>query len=195
MFTGIIEDTGKIISIRKGKNYLLTIKTSLDGIEVSHSISVNGVCLTVVEVKRKLFSVEAVGETIEKTTMKEWHSGLYVNLERAMRGDTRFGGHLLMGHVDCKGRVEDIRRKGGEYVFKISFPEEFKNFVVEKGSIGVDGVSLTPTGVSHNSFEVHIVPYTYSHTNFPFIKVGDSVNIEFDIIGKYIVNYIKSLNI
>ena len=191
MFTGIVEDKGKIIAISRGKNIRIKIQTKLNEIKVSDSVSVEGICLTVTEKTTHTFTVEAIKETAKRTTLKIWKTGDYVNLERAMIMNGRLDGHILLGHVDSIGKITKIERKEGEFIYTIKFDKQFKKYVVPKGSIGINGVSLTIGEMEDNTIKVHIIPYSYENTTFKKLKKGDQVNIEFDIIGKYIVTSLE----
>jgi riboflavin synthase len=189
MFTGIIEEIGKVEQISiSGGNLLLKIKAptvSVD-LKLGDSININGACQTVIESGKGFFVVEAVAETLKRTNLNQLRIGDSVNLERALRASDRLGGHLVTGHVDFVGQIKSIIQKGESHIFEFSYPEEYKNHFVEKGSVAIDGISLTVVDVSDNSFTVSVIPFTTKSTTIGTKGIGDSVNIETDLIGKYI---------
>jgi len=192
MFTGIIETVGEINQlIRKDENLHLEIKNPLaQELKIDQSVSHNGVCLTVVEVKEGSYVVTAIKETLEKTNLKYLKEGSLVNLERAMKLGDRLDGHIVQGHVDGIATCSNIQDANGSWVFTFKYNDlEFST--VEKGSITVNGVSLTVVNSKQSAFSVAIIPYTYENTNFKELKIGDKVNLEFDIIGKYVKNLMK----
>ncbi len=194
MFTGIIEEVGKVKSIvQKGKARIFAISSRklLDEINVSDSVSVNGVCLTVFEKSKDSFKVEAVEETIKKTNLGELKIGDPVNLELALKLGERLGGHIVQGHVDTTGMIKSIKKLENSWIFEIKFPPEFRKYLIPAGAIAVDGISLTVAGLDRDKFKVSIIPYTFDNTNLKFRKVGDKVNLEFDLFGKYIENFFK----
>jgi len=189
MFTGIIEDVGTIAAIRKlGGRWEFTINTGLDpdSLRVGDSISVDGVCLTVVARGGSAFGADASLETLGVTTLKDKSPADLVNLERAMKADSRFGGHLVLGHVDGIGRVAGVSRAGDSIRLEIEVPPEISTYVVRKGSIAVDGVSLTVNEERDKRFVLNIIPYSQLKTTIGSKAVGDQVNIEVDIIGRYV---------
>lgn len=193
MFTGIIEETGQIRSLIKagdGVEISITAKKVLSDLKVDNSISVNGVCLTVVRRTKNSFMIQAVKETLKKTSLGSLQAGSKVNLERAVSLNERLGGHLVQGHVDTTGRVTKIQTLKTSWMYTISFPQKFRKYLISVGSIAVDGTSLTVARLRKKDFTVAIIPYTYDHTLFSEYKVGSRVNLEFDIIGKYIENLI-----
>lgn len=195
MFTGIIEEIGKIQTVTKIGNSLrlrIGVKKLADGMKLGDSLSVNGACLTVVNLGRDFFEVDAVEETVRKTNLGLLTNGSFVNLERARKFDDRIDGHIVQGHIDTTGKIERIITAQVSKLFYISFPPQFNIFVVSKGSIAVDGISLTIVDVESNIFSVSIVPFTIENTTLKFRKVGDIVNLEFDIIGKYVTNYLRN---
>jgi riboflavin synthase len=189
MFTGIIEEIGKIDKISsRGGNQLLTIKApkvSAD-LKIGDSIDINGACQTVIEVSDAGFVVEAVEETLKRTTLGRLASGDRVNLERALRASDRLGGHLVSGHVDFMSRIRSASEKNQSWLFEFEIPREYQTQFVEKGSVAVDGISLTVVKVLKDSFTVSIIPFTIKETVLGQRKVGDTVNIETDLIGKYV---------
>ncbi|MGH7790805.1 MAG: riboflavin synthase [Thermodesulfobacteriota bacterium] len=190
MFTGIVEDVGKVKEIRtKAKEVVFTIQVkNIDAGEIAlgESIAVNGTCLTVISSGKNNFTVEASHETLKRTSLSGLKVGSKVNLERAVKLGGRLGGHIVNGHVDGIGKVDSIEKRGKSIEIWFSLPEGLSKYVVEKGSIAVDGVSLTVNAVIGNRFLVNIIPYTQEATIFGELKRGDPVNIECDIIGKYV---------
>ncbi len=190
MFTGIVEDTGVVKSVeKKDRESTLTIsvgRMDLSGAALGDSIAVNGACLTVTTLDGGEFTVDASHETLSRTTLGTLAPGARVNLERALRAGDRLGGHIVNGHVDGVGRVVSKTKSGGSYVFRFSLPEELARYVVEKGSVAVDGVSLTVNSSEGNEFTVNIIPFTLAETTFDDLDAGSPVNIECDIIAKYV---------
>lgn len=188
MFTGIIEGFGKVIDLEKDQENLhLNLESSLTKeLKIDQSLAHNGVCLTVVETKADRYKVTAIQETLEKSNLGELKEGDLVNLERAMIMNNRLDGHIVQGHVDQVGFCTGVDFRGGSWFFDFEYGKYQKNITIEKGSICVNGVSLTVVNSGLNNFSVAIIPYTYEHTNFHMIQKGDSVNLEFDMIGKYI---------
>ena len=193
MFTGIIENLAKIISINKSKSNLdITLSSSLTSeFKIDQSISHNGICLTVISIDGNNYTVTAIEETINKTTINSWKKGDSVNLERAMKLGDRLDGHMIQGHIDQIGTCVDVTTKDGSWEYAIQY-EKSENLTVEKGSIAVNGVSLTVIDSKTNSFKVAIIPYTYEHTNFKTLRKGDLINLEFDILGKYLYKMSKN---
>ena len=192
MFTGIIETIGEIQQIKKdGNNIIFTIKSEISSeLKIDQSLSHDGVCLTVVETTESSHSVVAIKETALKSNVKEWVIGSLVNLERAMKLGDRLDGHIVQGHVDQTAKCTKILEESGSWYFDFDY-EESENITVSKGSISINGVSLTVVESGPGNFSVAIIPYTYEHTNFKKLNVGSTVNIEFDMIGKYIAKLIK----
>tara|TARA_Y100000996_G_scaffold388816_1_gene348689 strand:- start:2209 stop:2799 length:591 start_codon:yes stop_codon:yes gene_type:complete len=188
MFTGIIESIGKVKSISKNNsNITFTIESSLTKqLKIDQSIAHNGVCLTVVDIAENNYSVTAINETLNKTNLKNLKLGDFINLERSMKFNGRLDGHLVQGHVDQTGICKFIENQNGSWVFGFEFDAVKKNITIEKGSITINGVSLTVINSKKNSFSVAIIPYTYENTNFHKLVKGEIVNLEFDVIGKYI---------
>ena len=190
MFTGIIEEVGIIKKIKKeNQNLILDISVSfLDEIKINQSIAHNGACLTVVELFKESYRVNVVTETIQKTNITSLKEGDIINVERCLSIGSRLDGHFVQGHVDCIAQCLSIINLNGSWCFQFQYPEKYKNYIVHKGSIAINGVSLTISNIDdlNNTFEVNIIPYSFQHTNFSIIKVDDFVNIEFDIFGKYI---------
>lgn len=188
MFTGIIETLAELVHIKKEQeNVHFTFKSALTSeLKIDQSVAHNGVCLTVVAIEEDKYTVTAVEETLQVTNLGNLKVGDKVNFERCMLMNGRLDGHIVQGHVDATGKCLVKEENEGSWRFVFSYKATPQHLIVEKGSITVNGVSLTAFNVSNNSFEVAIIPYTYEHTNFHTIKIGDSVNLEFDIIGKYI---------
>ena len=188
MFTGIIETIGIIKDIQQEQENLhLTIESKITNeLKIDQSVAHNGICLTVVDINDKLYKVTAIKETIEKTTIGSWKTNNAVNLERAMILGSRLDGHIVQGHVDQIGFCKDIKEADGSWYFTFNYDSSLNNVTIEKGSITVNGTSLTVVNSKLNEFSVSIIPYTYENTVFSTIKIGDSVNLEFDVIGKYV---------
>lgn len=193
MFTGIIENLAKIDSIKKNKKNLdITLSSSLTSeFKIDQSISHNGICLTVVNINESHYTVTAIEETINKTTISKWRVGDIVNLERAMKIGGRLDGHMIQGHVDQIGQCIHVETMDGSWEYTIQY-EKSENITVEKGSIAINGVSLTVIDSRPNQFKVAIIPYTYEHTSFNKLKKYDYVNLEFDILGKYLSKMISN---
>lgn len=193
MFTGIIETLGKIHRLRKeGGNLHITVSSLItDELKIDQSVSHNGVCLTVVEKDTPNYTVTAIDETLQKTNLSELKEGQLINLERAMVMGSRLDGHLVQGHVDQTAVCNKIIRNDGSWLFTFEYDPELNNITIEKGSITVDGVSLTVVNSEKNAFSVAIIPYTYEHTRFKEYKIGSVVNLEFDVIGKYVARYLE----
>ncbi|MBZ5859149.1 riboflavin synthase [Flavihumibacter profundi] len=188
MFTGIIEAIGRIEKIEKdGTNAIFWISSPIaHELKIDQSVSHNGVCLTIDALEEERSRVTAIAETLQKTNLESWKVGDKVNLERCMLLNGRLDGHIVQGHVDCRATCIAKRDRQGSWEFRFRFPEEFAAFVIEKGSISINGTSLTIFDVSENEFTVAIIPYTYTHTTFSDTEEGTLVNIEFDLIGKYV---------
>lgn len=188
MFTGIIEAAGTVEKIkREGTNAVFYVRSTISAeLSIDQSVSHNGVCLTVTHVEDGGHWVTAIRETLQRSTLGKLAVHSEVNLERCMLNNGRFDGHIVQGHVDQTGIIQSIREEGGSWLFDIDYDPSYGNITVEKGSIAVDGVSLTCFNSRANAFSVAIIPYTYEHTNFHQLHLGDSVNLEFDIIGKYV---------
>lgn len=189
MFTGIIEEIGSIQGIQHGsQSAVLSIqcKKVLEGTQVGDSIAVNGVCLTVTELGKDGYHADVMAETLRRSSLGALRSGSRVNLERAMAADGRFGGHIVAGHIDGTGKIEEIRRDETAVWYRVSAEPEVLRYIVEKGSITIDGISLTVAAVSKNDFQVSIIPHTQANTILADRVVGDIVNLETDIIGKYV---------
>ena len=195
MFTGIIEEIGKLKSMRprgKGRRLDIAATAVLGGVTVGDSIAVNGVCLTVITFDERGFAVEAVEETMKKSTLGMLDAGAALNLERALRADSRLGGHFVQGHVDFTAEVRGIERREDSWMVEISYPRSASANIIPVGSIGVDGVSLTVAEKRDASFRVSVIPHTWDATLFHTYRKGARVNIELDMLGKYILNYLQN---
>jgi riboflavin synthase len=188
MFTGIIETLGTIQEIKKEQNNLhITVESSITNeLKVDQSVSHNGICLTVVGINHNAYTVTAIDETVQKTNIGHWKTGNQVNLERAMKLGDRLDGHIVQGHVDQVGTCIEAIETQGSWSYTFEYDPSLNNLTIEKGSITVNGVSLTVVNSKKNQFSVAIIPYTYNHTNFKEFSIGTKVNLEFDVIGKYV---------
>jgi riboflavin synthase len=188
MFTGIIESLGKIHAVEvQGTNKTFWIESSLaPSLQIDQSISHNGACLTVEEIKDNLHRVTAIEETLKKTNLGDWQAGDFVNLERCMVMNGRLDGHIVQGHVDTTAVCLQRRDLNGSWEFRFEFPKKFSHLVIEKGSISLNGTSLTIFNVKKTKFDIAIIPYTFDHTNIQSVVAGSRVNLEFDMIGKYV---------
>jgi riboflavin synthase len=189
MFTGLIEDVGKILKIsRTGASARIEVTSSfpVGEIKLGDSIAVNGICLTVVEKSMSRLAFDVSPETIERSSFSRLGPGHHVNLERALRVGDRLGGHIVSGHVDCVASIVSHRELSGNHIFEFKLPRKFARYVIEKGSVAIDGISLTVNTISDEGFSVNIIPHTALETNLQYKKPGDVVNIETDIIGKYV---------
>lgn len=193
MFTGIIESLGQVKEIDEtGTNKTFWIQSPLSHqFTIDQSIAHDGVCLTVEEVNESSHRVTAVLETLEKTALRQWTSGRTVNLEQSLLPTKRLDGHFVQGHVDTTGICEKIANKNGSFEFQFSFPEKFAPLVIEKGSISLNGISLTVFNVEKTSFTIAVIPYTFEHTNLQFLQEKEVVNLEFDMIGKYMHRHLE----
>jgi riboflavin synthase len=193
MFTGIIEATGIIRSISgEGSNKIFRISSSMDlQLRPDQSLSHDGVCLTVESVSGEDYQVTAIAETLSKTCLSQWKTGDRINLERCLQMNGRLDGHIVQGHVDTTALCVERRNQEGSWVYRFEFPEFFRNLIIEKGSIAVNGISLTCFEVTDHAFSVAIIPYTFEHTNVKEIHPDKRVNIEFDLIGKYVDRMIR----
>ena len=188
MFTGIIETLGTLVEVKKDQENLhLTVQSALTPeLKIDQSVAHNGVCLTVVSKTDSTYTVTAIQETCLKTNIESWAVGDAINLERAMLLGARLDGHIVQGHVDQTGICTEIREADGSWYYSFEYDPTLHNITIEKGSITVNGVSLTVVNSKENAFSVAIIPYTYAHTNFHAFQVGAKVNLEFDVIGKYV---------
>jgi riboflavin synthase len=189
MFTGLIEEKGELIrKIKTGEGYRFIFKASkvIDDLQVGSSISINGCCLTVVDLTDGGFTVDVIEETLKKTNLGSINVSEKVNLERPLKTDDRLGGHFVLGHVDTTGVVAEVKELSISHFMRIIFPEQFKRYLIYVGSVAIDGVSMTVAALEDNSFSVGIIPHTWKETIFSEKKPGDMVNLEFDVLGKYV---------
>ncbi len=191
MFTGIIEATGKIISIESnGSNKSFWIESSISNeLKIDQSVSHDGVCLTVEAVSSNMHRVTAIEETLIKTNLSSKQNDDEINLERCMQMNGRIDGHIVQGHVDATATCINVEEKNGSWEYLFQVPDQFKHLIIEKGSVCLNGISLTSFNIQQNIFKVAIIPYTYQHTNIHFVQKGSVVNIEFDMIGKYLARF------
>ncbi|MEQ8524118.1 riboflavin synthase [Gracilimonas sp.] len=196
MFTGIVQEIGKITDTKSLNGGGKELKISCSFASTCHedeSIAVNGVCLTVTAFDEETFTVQAVEETLRKTSTGDLEKGSPVNLERSLTLQKGIEGHLVQGHVDTTGTITEIEKEETGWLISVEYPDEFTNMIVGRGSITMEGISLTVARESDNKFTVAIIPYTWEHTNLKEKSVGDSVNLEFDVIGKYVVKYLAKI--
>ena len=197
MFTGIIEEIGtiqRISSIPGGKKLTIGCEKILSDLKVDNSVSVNGVCLTSIKVDKNSFDCEAVGETLNKTTVSTFLVGSKVNLERAVRLNDRLGGHLVQGHVNGIGEITKIVKLGDNYLLELKIPADLKKYVVDEGSIAVDGISLTVAKIINEEVQISVIPHTWENTNLSLRNTGNKVNIETDILAKYVEKILSEKN-
>ena len=195
MFTGIIEEIGtlqRVVPVSHGRRFHITAKRVLEDLKPEDSVAVNGVCLTATNIDRTTFEVTAVDETLERSTLHRLGTGQKVNLERALRVGDRVGGHWVQGHIDGTGNVVSSKRRGDGLLLTIEIPEHLIKYAVEKGSIAIDGVSLTITDVSTHRMTVSIIPYTLEHTTLGSLRIGSQVNLEVDVLGKYVERLLEN---
>jgi riboflavin synthase len=192
MFTGIIETLGTITQIvKKQSNIDFTISSNISNkLKIDQSVAHNGVCLTVIEISENTHTVTAIDETLQKTNLRDWQVGTLVNLERCMQMNGRLDGHIVQGHVDQTATCIALSETDGSWLYTFNYQSNFDHVTVEKGSICVNGISLTVVNSLNNQFSVAIIPYTFEHTNLKTVKVGSLVNLEFDIIGKYVAKLV-----
>lgn len=195
MFTGIIESIAEVVEIKQSQsNITFGFKCSFTNeLKIDQSVAHNGVCLTVVEITNDTYFVTAIAETLSKTNLGHLQVGSKVNIERCMVAGSRLDGHIVQGHVDETATLAQIDEMDGSWIFYFQYDKNSPHYTVTKGSICVNGVSLTVVESSKGSFSVAIIPYTYEHTIFQYLKVGDTVNLEFDILGKYVAQYMKNI--
>lgn len=188
MFTGIIEAMGTIETVvSNGTNKTFTVSSSISSqLTPDQSVAHDGVCLTIEQASQGIHQVTTVLETLQKTNLATWQPGSVINLERCLQLNGRLDGHIVQGHVDATARCKEIKDQDGSYLYSFEFPATFTNLVIEKGSIAINGISLTIFDVGINCFSVAIIPYTYNHTSIQKVTVGSEVNIEFDMLGKYV---------
>jgi len=196
MFTGIIEEVAKVTKLRKEQENLhITVKCGFTNeLKIDQSLAHNGVCLTVVDIKDNEYTVTAILETLEKSNLGKLEVGTDVNLERGMRLGERLDGHIVQGHVDQIATCTNIKEAEGSFYFSFEYSPEQGNPTIEKGSVTINGTSLTVVNSGHHTFDVAIIPFTMDHTNFGTMKVGDIVNLEFDVLGKYIAKLMEQRN-
>ncbi len=195
MFTGIIETTGNIVATEwQGTNAIYWVKSDISiELKIDQSVSHNGICLTVDQLQPGMHRVTAIAETLSKTAAGDWKEGHVINLERCMPMNGRLDGHIVQGHVDVTAICTEVKTLSGSWEYRFRFDKQFAALIIEKGSVCLNGISLTVFNVTNDHFTVAIIPYTYSHTNIQYVQEGSLINIEFDIIGKYIQR-IASLN-
>jgi len=193
MFTGIIEDVGIVTELKRELNNLhISIKSSITSeLKIDQSVAHNGVCLTVVEINNDEYTVTAIKETLDKTNLETLHINDRVNLERAMKLGDRLDGHIVQGHVDQTATCNNIKEENGSWVFTFNYDSKLNNITIEKGSITINGTSLTVVNSKKDGFSVAIIPYTFEHTNFNTFKIGTVVNLEFDVLGKYVARLLQ----
>ncbi|MDT3738481.1 MAG: riboflavin synthase [Candidatus Kapabacteria bacterium] len=197
MFTGLIEEIGKIMDVRSlggGRRIAVSARKIMDDLKIDDSVSINGACQTVVQIGNDYFEVEAVEETLSKTTLGKMRNGKLVNLERAAKVGDRLGGHIVQGHVDTTGTVKSIEKQMTGILVWIEIPVNYLRYVIAQGSVCIDGVSLTVAKVTNSMVMVSVIPHSWSVTTLSGLHNGDAVNIEFDIIGKYIENFVNFKN-
>ena len=189
MFTGLIEELGRVRSVEKrgeGVRLVIEARTVMEGTGEGDSIAVNGVCLTAIDVRADSFSADGSRETLQRSTLGRLRSGSVVNLERAVTPSTRLGGHIVQGHVDARGRFLSAAEHGGSWTVRIAYPQEMARYLVFKGSVAVEGISLTVAGLTDEYFEIAVIPKTWNVTNLSHLRPNDEVNLEADIIAKYV---------
>jgi riboflavin synthase len=198
MFTGIIEHLGTVDSLKlhaDGGRVTIHAPSVALNLAVSNSIAVDGCCLTIVAIDEERFSADLSAETIGKTSLREWNPGTSVNLEQPMTASKEFGGHFVLGHVDTTGRVTRLEPEGESWWYGVEVPEAFAKYIVPKGSIAIDGISLTVARWNGRIAEMAIIPFTYEHTNVGRKKIGDAVNLEGDVLGKYVERYLEARSV
>ena len=190
MFTGLVERVGRVEALRGGR---LVLDAGFEDVVIGESIAVNGVCLTVVKIDRNILEFDLSEETLSRSNLRFLKRGDYVNLERALRLSDRLGGHILQGHVDFTSPIVKLQRTGEHWSLVVEIKPGYEMYFVEKGSVGIDGISLTINKVERRFIYINVIPHTYQNTNLRFRKTGDMVNVEVDIVGKYVVNYLQRL--
>lgn len=189
MFTGLVEEKGILTEKNPtgdGFQFEIQAEKVLEDLVIGSSIAVNGCCLTVVKRTERTFSVDTIEETLNKTNLGVLKQGDKVNLERPLKADARLGGHFVLGHIDTTGKIEDIKELSNSHWMTISYPEKFNQYLIYVGSVAIDGVSMTVAELKNNSFSVGVIPHTWKETIFSEKKIGDTVNLEFDVLGKYV---------
>jgi len=197
MFTGIIEEIGTVEDIKKidgGLNFSISSPEIINEIKINDSISINGICLTVTKIKLHLFFIDAVGATITKTTINDFVKGTKINIERAMRADSRFDGHFVQGHVNGTGKIEQLKKLGENYYIQVKAPANLKKYFINEGSVAIDGISLTIANMKDDLLGFSIIPHTWKKTNLQFRKEDDMVNIEVDMLAKYVENFLNPVD-
>jgi riboflavin synthase len=195
MFTGIIEHLGTVHSLQvhpEGGRLTIHAPTVAPHLAIANSIAVDGCCLTVIELDGEQFSADLSTETLRKTSMSQWHTGTRVNLEQPMTAGKEFGGHFVLGHVDTVGRVTGLDPEGENWWYRVEVPEAFAKYIVPQGSVAIDGISLTVARWNGRVAKIAIIPFTYEHTNIQRKKIGDAVNLEGDVLGKYVERYLEA---
>jgi riboflavin synthase len=196
MFTGLVEETGKIIDIRTfdgGLEFDIQADKVMEDLVVDHSISINGACQTVIRHEKNIFTIQSIKETLEKTAFNDFEVGTTVNLERAMKADTRLGGHFVQGHVNGTGNVESIESRGENYLIGIKLHDDLYRFCIMEGSITIDGISLTIADMKDDVIYVSIIPHTWEVTNMSGYEVGRKVNVEVDMLAKYLFRFMETM--
>ncbi len=195
MFTGIVETTGKVREVlNKGSYLTLAVESEISHeLRVDQSVAHNGVCLTVTDIEEKIHTVDVVEETLMRSNLRHLKGGDRINLERSLRATDRLDGHIVQGHVDATGICTSVRPLEGSHILSISFPGQYRDMLVDKGSVAVDGVSLTVIHPRDEEFSVAVIPYTFTHTTLGTLKPGMEVNLEFDILAKYLARHLESL--
>jgi riboflavin synthase len=195
MFTGLVEEKGILkekIPTGDGFQFVIEAKIVMNDLRIGSSVAVNGCCLTVVKIDGNTFAVDTIEETLNKTNLGVLKQGMNVNLERPLAAEARLGGHFVLGHIDTTGKVEDVKELSNSHWLTISFPEKFKQYLIYVGSVAIDGVSMTVAELKDKSFSVGIIPHTWKETIFADKKIGDTVNLEFDVLGKYVERIMES---
>lgn len=195
MFTGLVEEKGILkekIPTGDGFQFVIEAKIVMKDLQIGSSVAVNGCCLTVVKIDGNTFAVDTIEETLNKTNLGVLKQGMKVNLERPLAAEARLGGHFVLGHIDTTGKVEEVKELSNSHWLTISFPEQFKQYLIYVGSVAIDGVSMTVAELKDKSFSVGIIPHTWKETIFADKKVGDTVNLEFDVLGKYVERIMES---
>ena len=195
MFTGLVEEKGILkekIPTGDGFQFVIQANIIMKDLQIGSSVAVNGCCLTVVKIAGNTFAVDTIEETLNKTNLGVLKQGMNVNLERPLAAEARLGGHFVLGHIDTTGKVEDVKELSNSHWLTISFPEKFKQYLIYVGSVAIDGVSMTVAELKDNSFSVGIIPHTWKETVFADKKIGDTVNLEFDVLGKYVERIMES---
>jgi riboflavin synthase len=197
MFTGLVEEKGTLkekIPTGDGFQFVIEANIIMKDLQIGNSVAVNGCCLTVVKIDGNTFAVDTIEETLNKTNLGVLKQGMKVNLERPLAAEARLGGHFVLGHIDTIGKVEDVKELSNSHWLTISFPEHFKQYLIYVGSVAIDGVSMTVAELKDKSFSVGIIPHTWKETIFADKKIGDTVNLEFDVLGKYVERIMESKN-